>query len=58
MKPRRYRAATIALAVAALSLTILAGILSPLWGVHRAGGDVRPHGVARTTAAALRPNGP
>jgi hypothetical protein len=47
-----YRAAIIALAAAALALTVLGAILWPLWSIHRAGQDTRP----RTAApAAPRP---
>jgi hypothetical protein len=49
-----YRAAIIALAVAALALTILAAILRPLWDIHRAGQDTRQNIAPRT--AAPRPN--
>jgi hypothetical protein len=51
MKRANYRAATIALAVAALSLTILASMLSPLWRVHR---DAPPRTAAHAAAPAPR----
>jgi cytochrome c-type biogenesis protein CcmH/NrfG len=45
-----YRAAIIALAVAALAVAILAAILWPLWGVHRASQDIRQNAAPRTAA--------
>jgi hypothetical protein len=45
-----YRAAIIALAVAALALAILAAMLSPLWSIHRDGRDVRQNAIPRSAA--------
>jgi hypothetical protein len=45
-----YRAAIISLAVAALAVAILAAILSPLWSIHRSGGDGRQNTAPRTAA--------
>jgi hypothetical protein len=56
MKRANYRAATIALAVAALSLTILASMLSPLWRVHRAGPDAHSHNAAHAAAPPRQPH--
>jgi hypothetical protein len=49
-KRPRYRAALIALAAAALSLTILGVVLRPLWGVHRAVQSARHSHPAGTAA--------
>jgi hypothetical protein len=45
-----YRAAIIALAVAALALAILGAMLWPLGTVHRADRDIRQNAVPRTAA--------
>jgi hypothetical protein len=41
-----YRAAIISLAVAALTLAILAATLGPLWSVHRASQNMPPRSAA------------
>jgi hypothetical protein len=45
-----YRAAIISLAVAALTLAILAAILRPLWSVHRANPDAHQNMPPRSAA--------
>jgi hypothetical protein len=54
-KSSRYRAATIALAFAALGLSILAAMLWPIWNVPRAGRDSVPKSSPRPVTSPARP---